>query len=104
MTYGFRLTSMEAPDIKELNRNSHGFFGMVLQSKFLDWYPILRPLVKYVPLRMNPLARRAADFYVRERAHFRRLFLDVKTKKISTGSSPCKLAKFQRQEAFLRMQ
>ena len=86
---------MEAPDIKELNRNSHGFFGMVLQSKFLDWYPSLRPLFRLLPLKMNPLAQKAADFYGRERVQFLRLFSDVKNKEKGADSLPCKLAPLQ---------
>ncbi|CZR65934.1 related to O-methylsterigmatocystin oxidoreductase [Phialocephala subalpina] len=98
MTYGFRLNSMEDHAIKELNRNTHGFFGLVLQSKFLDWYPIFRPLVKLLPIRLNPLAAKATDFYHRERTHFRKLYLDVKANMYSEGvmlSFACDIAKAQ---------
>lgn len=78
MAYGFRVTDLHNPVMVELHKNTRGFFHMVYTSKFLDWYPELRPLVKLLPTRIFPLVRQATEVYHRERAQFRQLYINVK--------------------------
>ena len=78
MTYGFRVTDLKNPVMVEMYKNTHGFFRMVYTSKFLDWYPQLRPFVKLLPTWIFPLVRRATETYHRERAQFGQLYSDAK--------------------------
>jgi hypothetical protein len=90
MSYGFRITSADSPDMEEMFRNAHGFFGLVNRSKFVDWYPGLRPLVRLLPLRFRPLDREAKKLYHRERAQFKQLYEDAVKNGEGNTSIPCK--------------
>ena len=88
MAYGFRVTDTEDPVLKELMKNTHGFFTMVHSSKLLDWYPELRPIVKWLPSFIYPLARRARQIYIREKAQFHELYNDARKGADVEGSLP----------------
>ncbi|KAJ9637389.1 hypothetical protein H2204_004813 [Knufia peltigerae] len=74
MAYGFRVLDPKSEVMLELFRNTHGFFVMVNSSKFLDWYPQLRLVVKAFPSWIYPMAKKAKEVYYREKAQFRHLY------------------------------
>ena len=88
MAYGFRVTDTENEVMKELMRNTHGFFHMVYQTKILDWYPQLRPLFGWLPSVVYPLTRRAKEVYHKESKQFHDLFDGVRRQMQSGASLP----------------
>jgi hypothetical protein len=90
MAYGFRVTDTENPVLKELMKNAHGFFTMVHSSKLLDWYPELRPIVKWLPSWVYPLTKQAREVYDREKTQFRDLYNDARKGATSEDSQPSK--------------
>jgi hypothetical protein len=78
MAYGFRVTDPENPVMKELLKNAHGFFTMVHKSQLFDWYPQLRPIVKWLPSFMYPMYRDAKEVFRREKIQFHQLLNDTR--------------------------
>ncbi|OCL13766.1 putative cytochrome P450 [Glonium stellatum] len=76
MTFGYRVTDVNSPKIRTMFHAAHSFFELVVQSKFLDWYPMLRPIFRKIPLRLNPFARKGTELYHHEREFFAELFKD----------------------------
>ncbi|KAH0842458.1 putative Cytochrome P450 oxidoreductase [Fonsecaea pedrosoi] len=88
MAYGFRVLDPKSEVMQELFTNTHGFFVMVNQSKLLDWYPQLRPLVSAMPSWLYPMARKAKHVFYRERAQFRQLYEAAKRAAEGDNSLP----------------
>ena len=88
MAYGFRVLDRTSPVMQELLKNTHGFFVMVNSSKLLDWYPQLRPVVKWMPSFLYPMARKAKQVFYRERAQFRELYDEANRTAQMDGSLP----------------
>ncbi|KAJ9603323.1 hypothetical protein H2200_012101 [Cladophialophora chaetospira] len=80
MAYGFRVTDPENPVMKELLRNAHGFFTMAHKSQLFDWYPQLRPVVKWLPSFVYPLYRNAREVFGREKRQFHDLLHETRQK------------------------
>lgn len=78
MSHGFRVLNRKSPVMVELMTNTHGFFVMVNSSKLMDWYPQLRPLLRYLPTWIYPMMAKAKAIYHRERAQFQQLYQEAK--------------------------
>ncbi|OCT50488.1 putative Cytochrome P450 oxidoreductase [Cladophialophora carrionii] len=78
MTYGFRVTDPQNPVMQELLKNAHGFLSMVHKSQLFDWYPQLRPIVKWVPSFMFLMYRDAREVFRREKIQFHQLLDDAR--------------------------
>ncbi|KIX96716.1 uncharacterized protein Z520_07435 [Fonsecaea multimorphosa CBS 102226] len=88
MAYGFRVTDPNNPIMKELLHNAHGFFTMVHKSQLLDWYPQLRPIVRWLPSFLYPMYRDAKEIFRREKAQFHQLLNDTRKKMAYENSLP----------------
>ncbi|KAH8807482.1 putative cytochrome P450 oxidoreductase [Xylogone sp. PMI_703] len=88
MTYGFRINSYDSPVLQKMFENAHGFFSLVHGSQYLDWFPVLKGVVKILPTSLNPFAVKASKIYHAEREHFRRLFEESKHRGEQPGSLP----------------
>lgn len=84
ITYGLRLPESDSQETKELMNNSHGFTRLVGKSQLLDMFPVVRPILKFIPRRWNTLAREAVQAYESERAVFYKYY-----DKAVKGSSTC---------------
>lgn len=74
MAFGFRLPDAGSTLAQEMMRNSHGFFHCVVESQVLDWYPSLKPFLRLVPRRLNPVAKKALKAYAEEQKVFSKLY------------------------------
>lgn len=74
MTYGFRISTPESHVLRAMMNNAHGFFKLVHQYRFFDYYPILRGIAKILPLSLNSVAKKATQLYHAERTFFKRLY------------------------------
>lgn len=74
IAYGFRLPDATGSFTQELLHNSHGFFGCVVKSQALDWYPSLKPLINLIPRRINPWATQALAAYKKEKRTFEKAY------------------------------
>lgn len=90
MAYGFRVSDLDNPVMKELVENSHVFFRLVYSSPFLDWYPQLRPLVRLFPSWIFPEIKTAKEYYRRERILFYELYQATVKAKIDEETLPSK--------------
>lgn len=77
LSYGFRISSIDSPIMAQMFKNSTYLFKLSARSKFLDWYPSLRPLFRVVPTWLRPLAREAAMHLSEEKEHFGKLYHDA---------------------------
>ncbi|RFU29308.1 hypothetical protein B7463_g7033, partial [Scytalidium lignicola] len=88
MTYGFRVNSYDSPALQKLFENAHGFFKLIHGSQYLDWFPMLRGVVKLLPVSLNPFATKATRIYHAERKHFYNLFEEAKQRSEKPGPLP----------------
>ena len=88
ISYGFRIETRDNPVMKEMTSNAHAFFHLAHASKFLDWYPQLRPFVRFLPNFVFPMVRLARIHYHRERAQFYELYDKIRSSKEDQKSLP----------------
>lgn len=74
LSYGFRISTIESPVMAQMFKNSTFLFNLTARSKFLDWYPSLRPLFRLLPVRLRPLASESAVHLQDEKEHFAKLY------------------------------
>jgi cytochrome P450 len=77
LSYGFRISTVDSPVMAQLFKNAAFLSDLALRSKFLDWYPALRPLFRFAPLWLRPLASEAAVHLKDEKEHFGKLYHDA---------------------------
>lgn len=91
MTYGFRIPELGNPIAEVMFQTAHGFFQLVITTQLFDWYPKFRALAKLLPFKLNPLAAKGTQIYHKESEHFRKLYLEAKTRGEMGDSLPCKI-------------
>ena len=96
MAYGFRVVDPESPVMKELLHNAHGFFTMVHKSQLFDWYPQLRPVVKWLPSFVYPMYRNAKEVFQREKAQFHGLMNDIRRTMAKENARPSRFKFYTR--------
>jgi cytochrome P450 len=74
LSYGFRISTTDSPIMAQMFKNGEYLFDLTARSKFLDWYPALRPLFRLVPTGLRPLASEAALHLKDEKEHFAKLY------------------------------
>ena len=74
LSYGFRISTVDSPVIAQMFKNSTFLSDLAVRSRFLDWYPALRPLFRFGPLWLRPLASEAAMHLKDEKQHFGKLY------------------------------
>ena len=86
LSYGFRIDSADSPVMNHMFKYNAFFLVIISRSKFLDWYPGLRPLFRFLPIRLRPLARQAAKHLSDEKEHFSKLYDEAVSKDMPSFS------------------